>query len=78
MRRLPVGEAVLDAILNLVRSARPGTPEALPEITRSVIWGPGGCWGISVSVITMMPVAATPRFSPAVDAAAARSQVNGL
>ena len=39
VRRLPVGETVLDAILDLVRSARPGEGDA--AIVRHVAWGPG-------------------------------------
>src|SRR5947209_5750314 len=38
VRRLPVGESVVDAILNLVRSARPG-PET-GEIGKLISWGP--------------------------------------
>ncbi len=41
LRRLPVGDMVLEMILDLVRSARPGSAEAHADITRSVIWGPG-------------------------------------
>jgi MoxR-like ATPase len=41
VRRIPVGETVLEAILNLVRAARPGEPEADAETTRHVAWGPG-------------------------------------
>ena len=39
VRRLPVGESVVEAILQLVRSARPG-PEA-GEIGNLISWGPG-------------------------------------
>ena len=39
VRRLPVGETVLDAILDLVRAARPG--EGDPAVVRHVAWGPG-------------------------------------
>jgi MoxR-like ATPase len=39
VRRLPVGESVVEAILSLVRSARPG-PEG-GEAARSIAWGPG-------------------------------------
>ncbi len=39
VRRLPVGDSVVDAILKLVRSARPG-PEA-GELGKSISWGPG-------------------------------------
>ncbi len=38
VRRLPVGESVVDAILALVRSARPGGDDAE---TKSIAWGPG-------------------------------------
>jgi MoxR-like ATPase len=39
VRRLPVGESVVNAILGLVRSARPG-PEA-GDAGRLILWGPG-------------------------------------
>jgi MoxR-like ATPase len=39
VRRLPVGESVVDAILALVRSARPG-PEG-GEAAKLIAWGPG-------------------------------------
>ncbi|MFN3261750.1 MAG: AAA family ATPase [Pikeienuella sp.] len=41
VRRMPVGERVVDAILRLVRSARPGEPEAYDFVERAVNWGPG-------------------------------------
>jgi MoxR-like ATPase len=39
VRRLPVGESVVEAILALVRSARPGADAG--DETRSIAWGPG-------------------------------------
>jgi MoxR-like ATPase len=39
VRRLPVGDTVVDAILDLVRRARPGEGDA--EIVKHVAWGPG-------------------------------------
>ncbi len=39
VRRLPVGESVVEAILTLVRSARPG-PEG-GEAAKPIAWGPG-------------------------------------
>ncbi len=39
MRRLPVGESVVEAILTLVRSARPGEGDAV--IDEQLAWGPG-------------------------------------
>src|SRR5262244_2813932 len=38
VRRLPVGESVVEAILNLVRSARPDA--ATGEISKLISWGP--------------------------------------
>ncbi|MCV2882320.1 AAA family ATPase [Actibacterium sp. XHP0104] len=41
VRRMPVGEAVVNLILDLVRACRPDQPEA-PEIVRDTLaWGPG-------------------------------------
>jgi MoxR-like ATPase len=39
VRRMPVSESVVEAILRLVRSVRPG--ETLDDVTRSIAWGPG-------------------------------------
>ncbi len=40
VRRLPVGESVVDAILDLVRSARPES-ERFEGVTDKLLWGPG-------------------------------------
>lgn len=41
LRRMPVGESVVEAILDLVRACRPDDPSA-PQIVRdNVSWGPG-------------------------------------
>ena len=39
VRRAPIGESVVEAILDLVRAARPG--EGDPELTKAISWGPG-------------------------------------
>ncbi|GAA0775364.1 MoxR family ATPase [Roseibium denhamense] len=41
VRRMPVGESVVEAILKLVRAARPeeGTPSS--DLTKLIAWGPG-------------------------------------
>jgi len=41
VRRMPVGESVVEAILDLVRACRPGEPEALPVVREALAWGPG-------------------------------------
>ncbi len=40
VRRLPVGDSVVETILDLVRSARPGG-EGLAGVTDKLLWGPG-------------------------------------
>ncbi|MCA8883037.1 MAG: AAA family ATPase [Rhodobacteraceae bacterium] len=41
LRRMPVGEAVVEAILDLVRACRPDDPGASAAVRDSVSWGPG-------------------------------------
>ena len=41
LRRMPVGEAVVEAILDLVRACRPEDPSAPEVVQTSVSWGPG-------------------------------------
>jgi MoxR-like ATPase len=41
VRQLPIGEAIVEAILDLVRSARPGGTDALPIVNEMIAWGPG-------------------------------------
>jgi MoxR-like ATPase len=41
VRRMPVGEAVVEMILDLVRAFRPGEAEAGARVRDSVGWGPG-------------------------------------
>jgi MoxR-like ATPase len=38
---MPVGEAVVEAILDLVRACRPGEAEARRSCATAVSWGPG-------------------------------------
>jgi MoxR-like ATPase len=41
LRQMPVGENVLEMILDLVRSCRPDTVDASGDISKAVAWGPG-------------------------------------
>ena len=41
LRRMPVGESVVEAILDLVRACRPGSAEAMGLVNDTVSWGPG-------------------------------------
>ena len=41
IRRMPVGESVVGAILDLVRACRPGAADADPALRDALSWGPG-------------------------------------
>ncbi len=41
VRRMPVGDGVVDLILDLVRACRPGDADAPDAVRRHVSWGPG-------------------------------------
>ncbi|WP_308917463.1 MoxR family ATPase [Jannaschia sp. LMIT008] len=41
VRRMPVGDGVVDLILDLVRGCRPDEPAASEAVRRHVAWGPG-------------------------------------
>ncbi|MEL6521895.1 MAG: MoxR family ATPase [Pseudomonadota bacterium] len=41
LRRMPVGETVMEMILDLVRACRPGDPAAPEPVRSNVSWGPG-------------------------------------
>ncbi|MGR3341673.1 MAG: AAA family ATPase, partial [Paracoccaceae bacterium] len=41
LRRMPVGDSVVEHILSLVRAFRPDDPSAPEAVRESVIWGPG-------------------------------------
>ena len=69
VRRLPVGDKVIDAILDLVRAARPG--EGDPEISKYVSWGPGPRAAQALMLATRARALATGRLSPSLDDVAA-------
>lgn len=41
LRRMPVGDSVVEMILDLVRAFRPDEPEASQQVRETVAWGPG-------------------------------------
>jgi MoxR-like ATPase len=65
VRRLPVGDKVVDAILDLVRAARPGDGE--PEIAALVSWGPGPRAAQALMLATRARALATGRLAPSLD-----------
>src|SRR3546814_8306312 len=66
VRRIPVGEGVLDAILRLVRAGRPDE-SALPGISEQVAWGPGPRASQALMLATRARALLDGRLSPSVD-----------
>jgi MoxR-like ATPase len=65
VRRLPVGESVVEAILALVRSARPG-PEG-GETAKLIAWGPGPRASQALMLAVRARALLDGRFAPSVD-----------
>jgi MoxR-like ATPase len=65
VRRLPVGESVVNAILNLVRSARPG-PEA-GELGNLIAWGPSPRASQSLMLVARARALLDGRLAPSID-----------
>ena len=65
VRRLPVGESVVDAILSLVRSARPG-PEG-GDAAKSIAWGPGPRASQALMLAVRARALLDGRYAPSVD-----------
>ncbi|MBT7360421.1 MAG: MoxR family ATPase [Rhodospirillaceae bacterium] len=66
VRRLPVGESVVDAILALVRSGRPDTSDR-EEVAQWVAWGPGPRASQALMLATRARALLQGRISPSVD-----------
>jgi MoxR-like ATPase len=65
VRRLPVGESVVEAILSLVRSARPG-PEA-GSLGKLIAWGPGPRASQALMLAVRARALLDGRYAPSVD-----------
>jgi MoxR-like ATPase len=72
VRRLPVGESVVDAILDLVRAARPdaGNPSLIPVLQ----WGPGPRASQALMLAARARALIDGRLSPSVDDVAALAE----
>jgi MoxR-like ATPase len=65
VRRLPVGESVVDAILDLVRSARPGSETG--EIGKLISWGPSPRASQALMLVVRARALLDGRLSPSID-----------
>ncbi|BAE52965.1 AAA family ATPase [Paramagnetospirillum magneticum] len=66
VRRIPVGDAVVDAILNLVRQGRPEST-SLDLVRRAVAWGPGPRAAQALMLAVRARALLQGRLSPSVD-----------
>ena len=66
VRKLPVGENVLDAILTLVRNARPAQTD-IQAIREQVSWGPGPRAGQALMLATRARALIDGRLAPSID-----------
>ncbi len=66
VRRIPVGESVVEAILGLVRNGRPDTTE-LAEVRSQVAWGPGPRASQALMLAARAQAVLDGRFAPSVD-----------
>ncbi|MGJ8562640.1 MAG: AAA family ATPase [Alphaproteobacteria bacterium] len=66
VRQLPIGDKVVDAILTLVRNARPDQT-ALPDIKTQVAWGPGPRAGQTLMLASRAKALLDGRLSPSID-----------
>ena len=65
VRRLPVGESVVEAILTLVRSARPGADAG--DLAKFIAWGPGPRASQSLMLAVRARALLEGRYAPSVD-----------
>jgi MoxR-like ATPase len=72
VRRLPVGEAVVEAILDLVRSARPEGGAA--EAAKTLLWGPGPRASQSLMLAVRARALIEGRLAPSVEDVAALAE----
>ncbi len=65
VRRLPVGDAVVEAILDLVRAARPGENDT--PLTKLIAWGPGPRAAQALMLASRARALLDGRLSPSID-----------
>jgi MoxR-like ATPase len=65
VRRLPVGESVVEAILSLVRSARPGLDTG--ELGKLISWGPSPRASQALMLVTRARALLDGRLAPSID-----------
>jgi MoxR-like ATPase len=72
VRRAPIGESVVETILDLVRAARPG--EGDPELAKPIAWGPGPRASQALMLACRARALVDGRFAPSRDDVAALAE----
>jgi MoxR-like ATPase len=72
VRRMPVGESVVEGILNLVRSARPDGGEA--KFANAIAWGPGPRASQALMLAARARALIDGRYAPSLDDVAALAE----
>ena len=67
VRQMPVGEKVLEGILNLVRAGRPGEPEAIAPAQEQLEWGPGPRAAQALMLASRARALLDGRYAPSLD-----------
>ena len=74
LRRMPVGDAVVEVILDLVRACRPGDATAPERVRESVGWGPGPRAAQALMLTVRARALLDGRLAPSVDDVAAMAR----
>ncbi|QGX99926.1 MoxR family ATPase [Roseovarius faecimaris] len=74
LRRMPVGESVMEAILDLVRAFRPEDDSAPEQVRETVAWGPGPRAAQALMLTVRARAMLQGRLAPDVDDVAALAQ----
>jgi MoxR-like ATPase len=72
VRRSPIGDRVVESILDLVRAARPG--EGDPELTKGIGWGPGPRAAQALMLASRARALVDGRLSPSLEDVAALAE----
>ena len=67
VRRMPVGDSVVEHLLDVVRACRPESSEASPRVSSSVVWGPGPRAAQSLMLAVRARALLEGRLAPSID-----------
>ncbi len=67
VRAMPVGESIVEAILTLVRAARPDGPEAAEAAKKNLAWGPGPRAAQALMLAVRAKALLEGRLAPSID-----------